>query len=400
MPHRPPSKPPTQTRPQARAPFRPTVEALEERVALSAADVQLLSATTPDSHKVTFTYAVTGDLASFTARVYRSADAHFDAATDRPAGPAFTVTPAAGSGAHTEAVELSQDAARPYVLVVADPGGDLAESAEGNNTASFRKHLVGVVTHGFSLTPSVWPGQMAAALQAQGRYDVAFAYDWSRLSSLPLPGLSTLAAKQLAQRIVVTAANLGLGAGDVVDLHLIGHSRGTAVNSLALGQLARWEAAGLLSPALRGGWVRETMLDPHVATNLGPYAAGVAQVLGGGGTSSVGFFSYRPSPLGQSLALGVLAFQEAARDPLPSFGANVDQPEVFYQQTLTGALPAAADPFDRYVNVWGLSPAMMEALGLNASGRAIVAVDLTGQASHYMLPLYYLAFVVPTLTPR
>jgi hypothetical protein len=382
---------------QALQAFRPALELLEGRT-LPAVDVQMLFATTADSHHVTFQYTINEDVV-FNARVYRSADSVFDGsdiALPAPAATTFTIDPP-GAGTHTITVtlDLPQDASHPYVLVVADPTNTLAEgnssgTAETNNTAFFRKHLIGVVTHGFQLTVGVpsWATQMASSLRAEG-YDRAFAFDWSLLSKLPVAGMSTLAGNRLAAQIVNVAATLNLAAGDVIDVHAIGHSRGTVVNSIALERVDN-----LNLPPLEAGWVKVTMLDPHAARNFGTLQQGILELSNNSGFSQVGFFSYRPTLSGRLAMLAVLAFQDAAKDPLPYFGSNVDEPQVFYQHTPSKDLPFFT--VDGQINAWGMSDAMMESLGLNLSGKTIYAVNLTG-IGHYSVPLWYQAVVVPTL---
>ncbi len=364
--------------------FRPAVEALEDRAVPAAlTDVQMTFATTDDSHGVTFQYNLTRRTDSLDVGVYRSADSVFDAG-DLAVGSFQLSGRDTARGRHTVTrggIDLAQDPTRPYVLVVADPEAQLAEANEANNTAFFRKHLIGVVTHGFQLQPGVpeWATSTAAGLEALG-YDEAFAYNWDALSKVPLPGMSTLAAYQLAARINATAAGLDLAPGDVVDLHLIGHSRGTVVNSLAADFVSD-------SPLLDGGWVRETMLDAHPARLLEPAADAVADVLFGPDNISEGaFFAFRPGPLGQVPMLGIIAAQRAMNDPAVYFAENVDQAEVLWQNT-----PDVQEPFDplnmdSYANSWGYRPEMIA----NLSDAEVESRDLTG-LFHYQVPEYYLA---------
>jgi hypothetical protein len=369
--------------------FRPTLQTLEDRTVPSASlpDIDLHSATTRDSHGVTFQYSLDRRVPSFQVTVYRSED---EVASADEALRTFTVTSktrdelgrkATRRGPHqlTVAVDLPQDPDRPYVLVVADPSGGLAEASEDNNVASFQKFLVGVVTHGFSLEPGVpaYATNLAAALEAEQGYDDAFAFDWSDLSKIPAPGLSTLAARRLALEINAAAAALDRDPGDVVDLHVIGHSRGTTVNSLAV----RFVAA---SPLLHGGWVRETMLDPHPSRNLLPLPVALAELAGNDGFSEGAFFAYRPGPLGQVPMSVILAFQAGANDPVPVFSAGVDQAEIFYQNT-----PGVKEPFDptdmdTFANAWGYRPEMIP----NLSGADVEAVNLTGMF-HFDVPVWY-----------
>ena len=82
--------------------------------------------------------------------------------------------------------------ARVHVLVVADPDNVIDEGAfEDNNTASFRKLALGVVTHGVQTSGTLppWVTAMAAALGVKG-YDDTIAFDWAAASRIPVPGLA------------------------------------------------------------------------------------------------------------------------------------------------------------------------------------------------------------------
>jgi hypothetical protein len=174
----------------------------------------------------------------------------------------------------------------------------------------------------------------------------------------------------------------------VVDLHLIGHSRGTAVISQAFRSLE----ANPGPRALQLGFFQGTYLDPHVARNFGPLSAGLAELAAGTGVSTVGAFSYDPARLTARLfAAGTLAFQAGADDPPAFVSANVDRAEMYYQrlawdQTAPGSV-------ERLVGVNFLSPLPSEVP--NFSANPIVATDLGPQGvGHYEVPVWYLNNVV------
>src|SRR5215204_1661535 len=207
------------------------VEGLEGR--LTPADVAVLSAQLVTPTTVQFIYQTTDDPGPFTVGVYRSADAAFDP-SDLPVASALVAAPSAPGGSPSTvhlAGEMPIDPGRPHVLVVADPADDLVEADPGNNTGSFRKLTLGVVTHGLQPdgTFPAWPTAMAAALEAKG-YAETIAFDWAAASRLPVPGLATLFGARLAAQVRLTADALGTLPTDVVDVHLIGHSRGAVVN--------------------------------------------------------------------------------------------------------------------------------------------------------------------------
>src|SRR5205823_10321759 len=111
-------------------------------------------------------------------------------------------------GSHQVSVSLPQaldiNPARKYVLAVADPGGQVAESSQSDNVVSFRTWIVGAVVHGlefssFGAFPS-WVTTMTSSLLANG-YDVAIPYNWAALSASPVAGAVTTAAQGLAAQL-------------------------------------------------------------------------------------------------------------------------------------------------------------------------------------------------------
>ena len=145
--------------------------------------------------------------------------------------------PAGDVGRHTMSLALDDglppNPERPFVLVVADPEDAVAESDEADNTASFRKHVIGVVTHG-GVQPEdwiygpAWQLRMGRNLRAEG-YDRVIAFNW--VSESRTPGAAVKQVPRLLKAILFAASQFP--ASDPVDLHLIGHSEGTVINSLA-----------------------------------------------------------------------------------------------------------------------------------------------------------------------
>src|SRR5207249_11553918 len=106
-------------------------------------------------------------------------------------------------------------------------------------------------------------------------YNQVIPFYWVGESRLPAPRETLIAGIDLYDQIVTAAQQLvsepdpltsdGQALpGSVVDLHLIGHSRGSVVISQALQDLA-----GTTIPELQGGFKRMTMLDPHPANKIG-----------------------------------------------------------------------------------------------------------------------------------
>lgn len=371
---------------------RLAVEELGTRV-LPSADIAVLAARLDAPTLVRFEYQAADTPGPFAVGVYRSADPAFDPSDIRVGG--VEVTPALTTGTQVGAValaaELPTDLGRKYVLVVADPGQAVTETSEANNAASFRKLAVAGVAHGLTLNglPPAWLAPMAAALRAEG-YDAAIPFVWTPLSQLPIPGATVLAGQLLAGQVRATAAGLA-GPNDAVDVHLIGHSRGTSVVSQAFLGLERNPG----SRAVRVGYYTETLLDPHVANNVGGTAAALAQLAANTGSVPAALLSYDPTRLTARLfAAGTVAFQAAAQDPAAFAPASVDRVEVYYQQLRWDQTAAGSVEQLTGVNFLAPDPSTIRTLG----GQTIYATNLSPFGiGHYEVPLYYLASVVPTL---
>lgn len=356
-------------------------EALEARLALSAtvagtAPLTMLSATTADSRGVTIEYRVApslGESDPIRFGVYRSADDRFDASDvllgvwEAEAGSAST----RGTHRLTIPVEggLPIDLARPYVLVVANPD-DAGATIDPGRTASFRKYSVGVVTHGglihdaWKIAPP-WALQIGKLMEWEG-YDAVLPYNW--MSDSRSPGNAAKQGPRLANQINKIVDQLPDSA--IVDLHLIGHSEGAVVNTMGLLNLEK--TAG---PGLRAGYVKNTLLDPHAASNLVPGQMSAANTL-------VGSIAYSM----------VKDFQGKAKDPVVFVPSGVDETEVFYQRV------KASDSHGingNHYNLWGQVPIP------NQSGNPIHYYNLTTagvtHSGDHGVYSWYRNFVAPTL---
>jgi len=368
-----------------RAPRRPAAarpappEALEDRLALSASAVAspvvMESATTVDSKGVTIAYDAdpTARAAGpLTFGVYRSADATFDPSDERLAvytAPASASAP----GAHrlTIPVEggLPIDVARPYVLVVADPDAPGA-AADPARTASFRKFTLGVVTHGGVINRSwtygsPWQLQLGRLMEDAG-YDAVIPFNWVDESSQP--GHAAPLGLRLADQIERIVDQLPDDA--VVDLHVIGHSQGALVNSVALRRLGE-DRPGRID----AGWVQATLLDPHAANNYVPGQMDTSATLVGGLARAI-----------------VEDYQASAKDPTIVIPANVDETDVFYQHTHVRDIHLMSP---NGYNLWGQVPIP------NLSDGPVHYYNLTrANATHSGasgVALWYRNFIAPTL---
>jgi hypothetical protein len=367
---------------------------LEPRLVLSttgtSAPVVMLDATTTDSRGVAIDYRVdqTPDaLAPLRFGVYRSSDPRFDPG-DTLLGT-YTVTtgnagrggaalddsgqPADALGTHRLTIPLTAGLppypSKPYVLVVADPGSSSAATGP-DQTASFRTYVIGIVTHGAMINPSwkhgpPWELQTATILRQQG-YDAVIPFNWVTESSKP--GHAARQGKRLAGQVLAAASRFPASAP--VDLHFIGHSEGAVVNTQAIVALEK-----SMTPQLAAGWVEDTLLDPHAASNAVP-----DQASAGGGL------------LGALATSIVKSYQAKANDPAVFIPAGVDAAQVFYQHN-----PASHDHGvnQGLYNLWGQVPVP------NLSSHPVAYYNLTGagatHSGNYGVSLWYRNFVAPTL---
>lgn len=377
---------------RGRVQFRPAVADLESRIALSAPAVVMLAATTADSQGVTVDYQVNRppDAAQpLSFGVYRSADDRFDpgdswvgtlavvppAGGGMPGGATLDLggDPAADEGSHRLTIPLAGGLPpypeKPYVLVVANPG-DPSAAADPRQTASFRKYVIGVVTHGgiqdkhWKHGPP-WQLQIATLMRREG-YDAVIPYNWVSESSTP--GRAAVQGPRLASRILADLSRFPASAP--IDLHFIGHSEGAVVNTVAIVALGRQ-----MPPQLEAGFIEDTLLDPHAANS----AVTVPRV------STSGLLG--------GLARAVIdSYETEAKDPPVFIPPEVDDAQVFYQHT-----PAEHDHGVEggIYNLWGQVPVR------NPSGKPIAYYNLTAAGATHSgntgVALWYRNFVAPTL---
>lgn len=375
-----------------RSRMRLCLEQLEDRVLPSAApNLQMTFATTTDSRTISVNYTIsngdfTGQNLSF--HIYRTAGygslsgAQLIGTATIPASDSVDLT----AGSHTgvklsltapngqPVTALTPNTSLPFIEVVADSDG---------SSASFETHVLGVIAHGLEFDPILfllneppaWELQMAAALQQVDGYEAVIPLNWVRLSILPFPLAIQLASSELYQEVVTESDQLaGEHPGDVVDIQFIGHSRGTVVISEVLQQLN-----GTSDPALRGGYMDMTLLDPHPA-NL---------------SFSKFSWAYFISQ-GNDAAAVVAAFELLTQDPQVVVPSDVMQTQAFDEQTPAGQLgfPSLTESL---INLWGETASDLP----NQSSQPIQEQNLTnvtaagiGLIGHYEVPVWYLMNVV------
>jgi hypothetical protein len=344
-------------------------------------DIVMQWATAENAQSVTFQYEIKDEDLSqpIVFTVYRSnSDPSSAIAITSP----ITVTPdqldldgqpATARGVHRITVDASLPiiASLPYVIVQADTLDAIAEYDEANNTAFFRKYIVGAVTHGyesFFLGFPDWVNEVAATLHLGTGYDAVIAFDWSFTSGVSAPGFAVSAGHELAAQVRQVAESLGIGTYDVIDMHFIGHSRGAVVISQALQDL---EAES--SPQLRSGYVKMTMLDPHPARNY----------------DDAVFYSAHPILGLEVVETFVTRFQDEAQDPGIVIPNNVSEAEVYFQHTLWDAVSPLSPEGLFNLNLWGEN---------NFGGATEYDLtDVSPGITHTGVHIWYLDHIIPTL---
>lgn len=376
------------SRPRNKSAYRPGLgDRLERREVLSTIAtlpaITMLDASTTDSKSVTIDYRVTSTLGSnsgqpLTFGVYRSADSKFDSSDVAVAGAASiqlttdsSSGPAAAEGTHHATLTLPSglpiDTAHPYVLVVANPQSPQS-LADPTQTASFRKYTIGVVTHGGIQNQSwkngpPWQLQIATLMKQQG-YDAVIPYNWVRESSTA--GAAVKQGPRLTNMILKTAENLNTS--DPIDIHFIGHSEGTVVNTIAMARLEKQ-----MTPQISAGYVEDTLLDPHAANNDIPGRD----------------FSSSSTILGGIANTWIKNYQGDAKDPQVFIPSIVDDAQVFYQRnkaTSTGMY-----------NLWGQVPVARAGAETHYYNLSAMGTTHSGKKG---VQSWYLNFIAPTLSKQ
>lgn len=322
-------------------------------------DIMMNSVSTSDSRSVTFNYTVANaDVGQpFNVVIYRATTNQFNpndpnfAADYQPVAETTVSAANATAGAQGSVTVpipggLPPEPSHPYVLAVADPSETIPESNYANNSASFRIYTVAVVVPGFSYTasspPPAWAQTMVTDLTKPGsqggaQYDYATVFMWNgglllrprtwfHASAVP-------AEQQLAGAVESIASSFP--AGSVVDVNLIGHSRGAVVVT-GVSQILDQTA---LPPQLQDGYLELTLIDPHPANNL---------YLKQGQSFPLTF-------LGLVVFVGYVDAQAIMNDPPIVVPPNVDLVTEYYQETPSRQTPWS-DVEEHLLNLWGLPP--------------------------------------------
>jgi hypothetical protein len=372
--------------------------------------VEVNSVSTTDSREVTVDYDIIGpDLTQpFDIGIYRSSTATFGSGINVLVGSVSVSGDFLQSGEQQETLSLSDkviyrnlgvdlisplapDPLLPYVLATADAEGLPYNVSTDAGSAHFRIYIIGAVVQGFGPDQPWVDGsqgwkygntQMASltdSLKAQG-YSAVIPVQW--YSSHPLADEAVQAGDDLFHKIEDAARAIpSLGPNDVVDVHLIGHSRGAAVIDQTMNDLADYQSS--LQSQLAHGFYKMTMLDPHPAN-----------------PETKGDVTINPAiPTAMPPALADLLLPGLDDDPSIDVPSRVNEVEDYYQKTPYSKISSfdlSNDPNERYYDFQGLS---LQEMTIEDTDQTIAtSYDLTsknlGQSEVYG---WYEQTVMPTL---
>jgi hypothetical protein len=359
------------------------LERLSDRCLLSA--VILSSATQTAYNTVSIDYEITSpSLSTLTVDIDRSSAPRLGGANQVAIGEVTLSGADVTLGVHDNVPlvlgqrasgvdALAIDPALPYVIAAATGPDGITSSA------SYQTITIGLVTHGFdsSDTAPAWIYQMAASLSALG-YNEVIPFDWATASHTLQSGEAVQSGVNAAQMIenYINGTNSqgqpNVPLGDVVDIHLIGHSRGSVVITQAM-QSLQDDLAQI--PQAEGGYWELTYLDPHPShgDNVAPFTA----------TS-------------QSLIDAANYLQEQFQDPYPLIvPSQVALAQVYYENTPVSEIVSTAE--EGQIDPWGITyPDGIEA-SPGASTQFQTLNLTTPGMTHSGVYEWYQANVVPTL---
>ncbi len=370
---------PSRTRPG----LRPDLECLSERCLLSI--VALSGATQASFDSVAIDYQINApNVSTLAVDVYRSSSPTLGAGNQVEIGVVNLTGTELTEGVHdniplilgdrSPGVDaLAIDPSHPYVIAA-------ATGPDGSTTsASYQTITIGLVTHGFNPTDTApaWIYQMAASLKNLGYNDV-IPFDWAKASHALEAGegvASGINAAHLIEKYINGKSTMGqpnVPDGAVVDLHLIGHSRGSVVITQAMKTLQK-DLPKI--PQAKGGFWELTYLDPHPShgNNLAPFTA----------TS-------------QYLIDAANLLQRIYKDPYPLVvPSHVALAQVYYENTPVSMIVSTTE--EGQIDPWGIT----YPTGIHATPGASTqfqTLNLTSPGmTHSSVYEWYQANVVPTL---
>jgi hypothetical protein len=352
-------------------------------------DFTMISVTQANGRTVSFDYQVQqANISSLEVDFYRSATPAFSASADVRIGSTTLSGSELTEGTHNDvtavlnaplpsgAAPLSLDPAHPYVFAVAQGPDNVTTDA------FYQTFIVAAVTHGLVVPPSLsnatpaWVSEMASLLQADG-FNKVFAFSWTKTSSLPIANQATNAGNLMAKNIEKFIQKSGdVPSGAVVDLQLIGHSRGSVVITRAMQDLQN--DLNKIPQAAGGYWLL-TYLDPHPAHASNIVNFSVANNVAGSAALKAGNF-----------------LQRRTKDPYPlRIPSHVTEVQDYYENTAAALTPSLST--ERVLNPWGTFPP--GGFKLDASTTVLHVLTLTTPGiGHSEVHEWYQDNVVPLLS--
>ena len=188
------------------------------------------------------------------------------------------------------------------------------------------------------------------------------------------------------QAITSLASSLpGVQGNDIIDVQLIGHSRGASVIGLAMNELID---KGSSIPHLGDGYYELTFLDPH------PANAQTVDDVSTGGLSALALLPYGEY-LEIAVEIGYLVKSYLADDPPITVQQRVNQVQDFYQTNSTFSLTYTNallknSPWETVFNLQGDPNQIMADNGVTL----VQTVNLSSLGfGHGEVPLWYLAYL-------
>ena len=371
--------------------------------------ITLNSVSTKDANELMVNYTVKTDLQSegvqsFEIAIFRSDQPHYEAndnnnvevasyqvtGDDLNEGPE-TITIDSNDGdwgmnANTLSDPLVPDPQLPYVLAVADPQEQLPPGVTTDSTqAYFRIYTIATVTHGQEFSnqgaaSAPWVQSIVSGLQSEG-FDSVIPVYWT--SFPPAPGQTQAAGTDMYNQIVAAASRLsGLQENDIIDVQLIGHSRGASVIGVAMQDLITNPPN---IPQLQHGYYEMTFLDPHPANSdtVNDVSLASLQALS---------LVWTPAEYATVvLDIGYFVASVYANDPSITVLPRVNQAQEYYQTNSNFALSSSSllnSLWEAVFNLWGVPGQITVA---DPSTTLAYAVDLSSLGvGHGEVPLWYL----------
>jgi Repeat of unknown function (DUF5650)/Invasin, domain 3/Immunoglobulin I-set domain len=320
-------------------------------VRVPTADITVDSVKTMDSRQAIVDYDIIRPNLAQTLyiQIFRSDQPTYNSADTNtaPVGNAYSVSGTfLSQGHHTVTVPLATqplpapanapveplapDPALPYALaVVVDAQGKVPTNVTVEESqAHFKIFIIGAIVPGFNGSDLSWVQTMRDALQqAYGTDGTTFPFSWQDTSPYPLfPAVR--AGDALYVDIVAVAGGvipdlLQEDVNAVIDVQLIGHSRGASVIGQAMHDLVAYSAS--LPAQLQVGYYKMTLLDPHPANLATAGEVSVSNLAGG---------------LDLDLLSALLS--TAYSDPSITVAPRVNQVEEYYQRNSTSSISVSS----------------------------------------------------------